>query len=86
VHQQIWGNRIAKEQLYIATKNTFTNGATTKAWPDMTDALHTFPTCAEFTAFAEAAGQFVDAVLAAKLAALVAGGTWTAPSNAYTIP
>lgn len=77
--------KITAEQLYIATTGKFTNGQTTKAWADIAGALHTFPTPAEFTAFAEAIAAVVDAVLAAQIAALESGGSWTAPSMTATI-
>lgn len=58
-HQQL----IAAEQLYILTKGTFTNGGATKPWLDMSGAAHTFPSTAEFTAFAEAVAQYIDALM-----------------------
>src|ERR1700688_568043 len=59
VHQQL----IAAEQLYILTKGTFTNGGTTKPWLDASNVAHTFPSTAEFTAFAEAVAQYLDALM-----------------------
>lgn len=77
--------KITSEQLYIATTGKFTNGQTTKAWADASGALHTFPTTAAFTNFAEAIAGVVDNVIAAQLAALRPGGSWVAPSMAATI-
>lgn len=77
-------SKITAEQVYIATTGKFTNGQTTRGWPDISGALHTFPSTAEFTAFAEACAQLVDAVLAAQEAAL-AGGSWVAPAATATI-
>lgn len=71
--------KITSEQVYIATTGKFTNGQTTRGWPDAAGTLHTFPSTAEFTAFAEAVAGYVDA-LAAALAAAQAGGAWVAPA------
>ena len=70
-HQQL----IAAEQFYILTKGTFTNGGTTKPWLDLSGVAHTFPSTAEFTAFAEAVAQYVDALMAG-----------TTPAQPVTIP
>ena len=60
LHQQL----ITSEQVYIATTGHFTNGQATRAWLDMNGARHTFPSTAEFTAFAEAVAQYVNALMA----------------------
>lgn len=75
---------ITAEQVYIATKGTFTNGQATKAWPNKAGAFHTFPSTAAFTAFAVAVAQYVDALDAA-LATAQQGGTPTWPSANVTI-
>jgi hypothetical protein len=63
---------IATEAQFISTYSEFTNGATTNlTWPLLSGASVTFPTTAEFLAFAKSAGQFVAAV---KLA-VAQGGT-----------
>jgi len=77
--------RIAAEQTYIATTGKFTNGQTTRAWPDLSGAPHVFPSTAEFVAFAEAVAQYDDALLTA-LAAGNAGGAWVAPALPGPIP
>jgi hypothetical protein len=76
---------IVSEQVFIASESTFTNGGTTIAWPDITGTFHSFPSTTEFTAFAKAIGQYVQALKAA-LATAQAGGAYVAPSNAFTIP
>jgi hypothetical protein len=78
-------NRITAEQVYIATKGTFTNGGATRSWKDMAGAPHTFPSTAAFTSFAEAVAQYEDALIAAYDAA-IAGGTWTAPTQPAALP
>ena len=75
---------VTSDQVYIATTGKFTNGGTTRGWKDITGTLHTFASPADFTTFAEAVAQFVDAVAAALDIAL-AGGSWVAPSNNATI-
>jgi hypothetical protein len=75
---------IVAEQVYISNEGTFTNGGTTMAWPDVSGTYHTFPSTTEFTAFAKAVAQYVQA-LATALAVVRGGGSWSAPSNAYTI-
>lgn len=79
---------ITSEAVYIqatgaAGSAKFTNGQTTKGWPDLSGTLHTFTT-AQFIAFAEAVAQYIDAVNVAQQNAL-AGGAWVAPSSALTI-
>jgi hypothetical protein len=76
---------ITAEQVYIATTTKFTNGQTSRAWPDINGAYHTFPTTAEFTAFAEATAFYVDSLNAA-LAVGQAGGAWVAPPMPPAIP
>lgn len=75
---------IVSEQVYISADGTFTNGGSTMAWPDMVGAYHLFPSTTEFTAFAKAVAQYVQA-LATALATVQAGGSWAPPSNALTI-
>ena len=75
--------RIVAEALSIQVAGKFTNGQTTRAWYDTSNAGHTFDTT-QFTAFSEAVGQFVDAALVALEVGLTTA-VWAAPSNAYTI-
>lgn len=77
---------ITSEALYIQVTTAqgaakFTNGQTTKPWPDTSGALHTFTTT-QFITFAEAIAQFTDSVVTASQAA----GTPTWPSGPITIP
>ncbi|MGH6976700.1 MAG: hypothetical protein ACREED_06715 [Stellaceae bacterium] len=78
-------SNITAEQVYIATKGTFTNGLATKPWPDKSGALHTFQTTAEFTAFAVAVAQYVDALNTALLTAQQ-GGNPSWPSASVQLP
>ena len=77
--------KLASEELYILTKNTFTNGQTTRGWLDINGGVHTFPSTAEFTAFSQAVAQYVDSLIMA-YATSQAGAAWVAPSNAISIP
>ncbi len=72
---------ITSEQVYIATTGKFTNGSTTRAWPDINGSLHTFPSTAEFTAFAEAVASYYDSLLAAWDEVNSSGNPWVAPSQ-----
>ncbi len=72
---------IATEAQFISTFSEFTNGGTTNLqWVLANDALVTFPTTAEFLAFAKQAGQIVAA---AKLAAAQGASM---PAATATIP
>lgn len=73
-------NTMTSEQVYIATKGTFTNGGATRNWPDRSGALHLFPSTAEFTLFAEAVAQYYDALLTALQTAQQNGTAWVAPA------
>jgi hypothetical protein len=50
---------IQAELLSLLTTQSFTDGTTTIAWPDVAGTVHVFPSGAVFTAFAVAAGKFV---------------------------
>lgn len=56
---------IANEAQFVSTFGEFTNGGTTLAWPLLSGAMVTFPSTAEFMAFAKAVAQFRAAILAA---------------------
>lgn len=56
---------IANEAQFVAAFGEFTNGGTTLAWPLANGAMVTFPSTAEFMAFAKAVAQFRAAVQAA---------------------
>ena len=73
-------SNITAEQVYIATTGKFTNGGTTKPWPDLAGAMHTFPSTAEFTAFAEAVAGYYDALVSALDTARSSGAAWVAPA------
>ncbi len=77
---------ITSEQVYIATTGKFTNGQTTRAWLDIDGAMHTFPSTAEFTAFAEAVAKYYDALLAALARAVSSGSAWVAPTQPVALP
>ena len=77
------------EVLYIQVTTSegaakFSNGQTTKAWPDIGGAFHTFTT-AQFITLAKACAQYVDAVLA-QIAVVQASGTPIWPTQPMTIP
>ena len=76
---------ILAQQISIQTRQMFTNGQTSRQWPDVNGQPHTFATTAQFTSFAEAIGQYVDA-LANALAVCTAGGGWVPPTTSLTIP
>ncbi|HZQ01423.1 MAG TPA: hypothetical protein VFB13_17895 [Reyranella sp.] len=76
---------ITSEQVYIATKGTFTNGGATRAWLDAAGTPHVFPSVAAFTAFAEAVAQYVDSLNTALVTA-EQGGTPAWPAAAASIP
>ena len=78
-------SNVTAEQVYIATNSTFTNGGTTRAWPDAVGAFHTFPSTTEFTAFATAVAKYYDA-LATAYAVVQGGGFWSAPSMPAALP
>lgn len=48
--------------LYIAVNGKFPAGQSAQAWPDASGAVHSFPTIAEWQAFATAMGDFVAAI------------------------
>jgi len=70
---------IQAQQVSILTRDLFTNGSTTRVWADILGGVHVFPSTAQFTAFAEAIGAYVDALFLAQHGQ----GSW--PSNAITI-
>jgi hypothetical protein len=73
--------QIIATEAYIDEYGTFFGGATTLQYPDITGALHTFPSVTEFRAFAKTVADYVAAVeLTANV--LTAGGTATWPSDA----
>lgn len=81
---------ITSEALYIQVTTVqgaakFTNGQTTKGWPDRSGTPHTFTT-AQFITFAEGVAQYVDALATAQAVALAPEGNWTAPPQPVTIP
>ena len=77
--------KLTSEQVYIATKGSFTNGLASRSWPDANGTFHTFTSVTLFTNMAVAIAQYVDA-LATALAVVQAGGTWTAPAQPAAIP
>ncbi len=76
---------ITSEQVYIATTGKFTNGQTSRNWQDQAGGLHLFPTTAAFTAFAEAAAFYYDALITA-LDTGLAGGAWVSPPQPAALP
>lgn len=75
---------IIAEQVCINTNGLFTNGQSTRAWPDKAGVFHTFPSIAEFKTFAIAVAAYVDALDGA-LAAAEQGGSPSWPSASVTI-
>ena len=76
--------KMTSEQVYIATKGTFTNGGTSRAWLDNSGTPHVFTSTALFTEFAEAVASYEDALYTALVEGL-ASGTWTQPTSTITI-
>jgi hypothetical protein len=77
---------ISSESLYIQATAAqgsakFSNGQTTRGWPDTTGTLHTFPSTDAFISFAEGVAHYVDSVIAWALT----GAEGAAPSNEITI-
>lgn len=75
---------INSEAVSILTNGNFTNGQTTKPWPDASGALHTF-NATQFKTFATAISQYIDALLVTKQT-LLAGQSASWPSSSVTIP
>ena len=76
---------IVAQQISIMTRSTLTNGLAVRNWADLAGTAHAFAATSQFTAFAEACGQYVDA-LAQALAVAQNGGGWVSPANSFTIP
>lgn len=74
---------IAAEMISIVANNQFTNGATTRQWPDATGTLRTV-TIAQFRQLALAVLRYVQNLYLAMLTAQN-GGTPTWPSSSVTI-
>lgn len=80
---------ITAETLFIAetttqSVGTFTNGQTTRSWPDTSGVMHTF-TIPQFIAFAEAIAKYVDSVVSAAQAAQATQTTPTWPAGPLMI-
>jgi hypothetical protein len=75
---------INSEVVSILTNGTFTNGQTTKPWPDASGAVHTFTTT-QFKTFATAVSNYIDGLMTTR-ATLLAGGSASWPANTATIP
>ena len=75
---------IQAELVSFLTNGTFTNGQTSRVWPDVSGGFPQF-TEAQFKTFATAIAAYVDAVDAAE-ETLLAGGSATFPANTATIP
>ncbi len=80
---------VIAEVLYIqvaiaAGHPQFSNGETTKQWPELNGALQTF-TVPNFISMAQACAEYVDAVLG-QIVVLRAGGTPVWPTQPITIP
>jgi hypothetical protein len=74
---------IQAETVSILTNGTFTNGQTTRNWPNAEGSFQPF-TIAQFKALATAIAQYLDA-LATALATASAGGSPSWPSANITI-
>lgn len=71
---------ISAEVQSIMLNGTFADGTGTCAWSDASGAIHTFPSIAEFKAFATAIGSFVAACYKA-----LNGASTALPSTSITI-
>lgn len=71
-------NRVAA---FIALNGKFPANLTEMPWPDMSGAIHLFPTTATFQAFASAVASYV-----VELDAVIMGVSTTLPSASATIP
>lgn len=67
--------RVASVALYIAVNGKFPAGQTALPWPDINGVPHSFPSTAEFQAFATALGDYVTAL-----------GLGQAPAQPLAIP
>jgi hypothetical protein len=72
--------KIAAISLYCLVNGNFPGGGTTYPWPDISGTFHTFPSVAEFQAFASAVANYVAA-----LDFVIAGMSSTLPTNFVTI-
>jgi len=73
--------KIMATSQYISVNGKFYGGATTYPWLDMSGTAHTFPSVAEFQAFASAVAAYVAA-----LDVIVASDSGTLPAQPVTIP
>ena len=71
---------IQSEAMSVLLNNTFSDGTTTLAWPDVSGVTHTFPSTAMFNLFATACSAYVAA-----LGKVINGTSSVLPSNAVTI-
>jgi hypothetical protein len=72
--------KINATALYIAVNQKFPGGQTTYPWLDKAGSVHTFPSTAEFFAFATAVADYV-----AQLDMIIATGAGTLPASTATI-
>lgn len=77
--------KITAEQVYIATKGTFTNGQLTRGWLDQAGNAHLFASTSQFTTFAEAIATYLDNLVTVE-AALQSGQSVSWPSKTVSIP
>lgn len=78
-------SKIQAVSLYIEVNGKFPAGYTAFPWEDVSGLTHTFPTTAEFLAFASAEADYVTRInLQSQVEA--AGGTPSWPSASATIP
>jgi hypothetical protein len=75
---------INSEVVSILTNGVFTNGQTTKAWPDISGPVHVF-TVAQFKTFATAVSNYVDGLITTR-STLLAGQSAAWPTASATIP
>jgi len=73
--------KLSRVATFIAVNGKFPAGLTAMPWPDITGAVHEFPTIAEFQALASAVANYV-----VELDAVIMGLTTTLPSASTTIP
>jgi len=75
---------VSGEQVYILTRQSFSNGQSSRGWQDVAGTYHTLPSIAEGEALFSALAGYVDALKTA-LAVAQGGGAWVAPAQPVTI-
>lgn len=74
-------HKIAAVSVYILVNSKFPGGASSYAWPDVSGALHNFPSTAEWQSFATAVADYV-----AELDLIIVTGTGSLPAAPPPLP